>query len=607
MRRNSFISQSFFVAIGVFVFLLDPAMAQGPVAFQRGAVNGASFRPQDFPGGQMAPGSIVSIFGEHMGPAAPILASDFPLPTQLGPLQTRIRLNDSEDCPLFMVSAGQINFQLPNDVAGDQVRLRVITSEGQSNEITLPVGAMGMGLFTRNANGRGMLAASNISSNGQFQIHGPEATVRPGQVLAIWGTGLGETNPPVAAGQPSPSQAPAVNQPQVFIGGQQAEVQYAGRAPGYAGLDQIQVVVPPDTPEGCSVPVRMQLGTHASNIGTIAVSQSGQPCVDALEEIVAGSSHGSIVLSSGLGRLGPGQLGPGAMLGGPLNGSMGGGPGGVRSGPGGVGPGGIGPVGIHPGIPPFSGGLGMGMGGSLGPDVVTARFVRLAGSANADIGVPPVATNSCNSYVLPPYGNADLFAGFIQLLNAGTLTLTGPSTELTLVPESVGIGTLYVAALPAPLTMGTYTVSGSGGPDVGEFGPVDLAVPPLVTVTTILDPGTVFSRQAPLTLDWVGGGSNDIVVIHGRVFVSEEGEIPPVADPMSHRSEAFLCSTSASAGELTVPADIIANLPEGTLVLHVTQLPSASDIARFSATGLDDGGVFRWLISTVFLGLVLGP
>ena len=156
-------------------------------------------------------------------------------------------------------------------------------------------------------------------------------------------------------------------------------------------------------------------------MGTIAIHAGGLRCADPFEDILSGTSHGSVVPNSGLGRLGRGQLGLNPGPGGP---GMGMGMGGmVGPGPGGVGRGGIGPVGIHPGIQPHAGGLGLGMTASLGMDVVTARFVRLSGSSNPDIGIPPAPSNSCNSYFLGPFGNADMFAGPVQFLNAGELTL----------------------------------------------------------------------------------------------------------------------------------------------------------------------------------------
>jgi hypothetical protein len=243
----------------------------------------------------------------------------------------------------------------------------------------------------------------------------------------------------------------------------------------------------------------------------------------------------------------------------------------------------------------------------LGTEVVTARFVRLASNAHIDIGIPPAPSNACNMYFHGPFANADLFAGPLQLLNAGELTLTGPSgLQLTLAPEPVGTGPLYVAALPNALTSGQYTVSGSGGADVGPFGPVNLNVPALLNVTSNLAPGTVFSRQSGITLMWSGGNPTDIVIIRGRVFQVPLGT-PPFGELLRNRSQGFVCSTTAGTGQFTIPQYVLDSVPTGPLALQVTHMPSAEGIARFDAPGLDAGGVFRWLSTTAYLGLTLGP
>jgi uncharacterized protein (TIGR03437 family) len=629
MRVRNFGPSLAVLAVLLLGIAVLPGAAQ-PVISQGGVVNAASFRPADFPGSELAPGAMVSIFGSGLGPQAGVQAGQFPLPEELGPQRTRVQINDQLMCRLLYVSETQINCQLPLGLAGDRIRIRVMTTQGTSNTVEAPFGPMGCGLFTQARNGRGPLLAQNFEDApdpmNRFRINAVHESARQGQVVVMWGTGLGDTNPPVAAGEPTPGQAPATEQPEVYVAGIRAQVQYAGRAPGFAGLDQIQIVVPPNAPDSCAAPIRLQQRDRTSNIGTIAINRNGGRCQDAFNITTAGESFGQVVLASGLGRLGPGQLGPMTGFGGPYPtrpspfnppGPNRGPGGGVRSGAGGVGPNGIGPYGMHPGIPTFAGGLalgpgpgmgsGMGQAAVAGPNMAMAQFVRLGQDADLDIGIPPAATDSCNSYPIGPNGILDIVRGAVQRLDAGTISVTGPGVSLTLNPIQTALGPIYMAPLPGPLEQGDYGAQGTGGAAVGPFGPASVAVPPLVTVTTSLAAGTQISRAAGLTLAWTGGDPNDLVVIHGRSFLIPPTVQRPVQDPMQFHSQAFVCTTTAGAMSFTVPPWALALLPDGLLTLNVTHMPAAEGVTRFEATGLDVGGVFRWLDTTTFLDLEVVP
>jgi len=51
----------------------------------------------------------------------------------------------------------------------------------------------------------------------------------------------------------------------------------------------------------------------------------------------------------------------------------------------------------------------------------------------------------------------------------------------------------------------------------------------------------------------------------------------------------------------------LAKLPDGIFSINVTHMPAAEGVARFEATGLDLGGVFRWLDTVTYLDLILTP
>ncbi len=583
-----------------------PGMAQTPVINEGGVVSSASLIPGDFPGGAVVPGGLITIFGRNLGPAAGVSATIYPLQTRLA--NTDVMINDNQSCYPLYVSSTQVNCQLPANLTGDQILLRLRTQDQDqtrlSAPISVPLAGANFSAFARNGNGRGPGFAYNQSNDTQlgYQNNGTTSPVRPGQGMLLYGTGLGATNPPSPDAQFAGVWS-SEEQPQIFVGGIQAQVRYAGRAQGYVGMDVIDFVVPPNTPTGCSVPLRIRIldrlhnQTVNSNITTIAVAATGTRCIDAVEGISQGS-HGSVVLASGLGHFGPGQAGG-------LQGNNGPGPGGP-GGPGGQGVAAQNRLGESPTVPPHSYGLGVGtvVDPATLPDVVTARFVSFGGWA--DIGVPPTGSADCITYFQGPRANPELFLGAASFLDAGVLTLDTPQSTINVYPQVVsGSGALYVSPLPESLGFGNYKVTGAGGVDVGSFGPVSLDVPTLINVTTSLAVGTVVDKSNSLDLSWTGGDASDLVLIHGRSYRLGSGVQGPVNDPSEYRSMAFVCTTSAGGGSFSIPATVLQTLPDGQMSISVTHMPSADGVSRFDASGLDLGGVFRWLSATTYQGLLL--
>jgi uncharacterized protein (TIGR03437 family) len=96
---------------------------------------------------------------------------------------------------------------------------------------------------------------------------------RAGDVLVIYGAGLGQADQSLAEGIASPAEPPActVNTVTMTIGGKAAVVLFAGLAPGFAGLYQINAVVPEGVAAGNQVPVIVSAAGQSSPPVTIAV------------------------------------------------------------------------------------------------------------------------------------------------------------------------------------------------------------------------------------------------------------------------------------------------------------------------------------------------
>ena len=220
-----------------------------------GIVNGASYAAA------LAPGAIVSLFGTALAGSTD-QAQTVPLPLQLSDVQLLV---NGVAAPLFYASARQINAQLPFDLVAGPAELEVISSAGTATA-TATIAAAGPGTFARNAQGNGPGAI----------LHGirmlPVTDSDPaeaGEIISIYG--LGAVDPALPAGVAAPVPTPtAVVKPGVTIGGRPADVRFAGLAPGFVGLYQVNAVIPDGTQPGAQ-DVVISLGGVTGNAVTVAV------------------------------------------------------------------------------------------------------------------------------------------------------------------------------------------------------------------------------------------------------------------------------------------------------------------------------------------------
>jgi uncharacterized protein (TIGR03437 family) len=228
-----------------------------PTATAAGFVNGASFAA-----GSVTPGSIVSVFGVDLS-AGTATSSGDTLPLIL--VGTQVLVNGGP-VPLFYVSPGQVNFQMPMEAAGT-VAVTVTSGAITGAPVMLPLLPVSPGIFL----GTGTQAAA---LNADYSANSPANPVPPGGVIQLYVTGLGITNPPLPTGQPG-ALTPPLNQtvvtPTATISGAAAQVLFSGVAPGFVGLYQVNVTIPAGIQTGDAVPVVLSAGGQNSNSATIAV------------------------------------------------------------------------------------------------------------------------------------------------------------------------------------------------------------------------------------------------------------------------------------------------------------------------------------------------
>jgi uncharacterized protein (TIGR03437 family) len=232
-------------------------------------LNSASY---DYPG-VISPGGLVAIFGANMADSPPFTASTLPLQIQAANAQV---LLDGQPVPLQYVSGGQINAQIPFDVNGNAThQLSVTHGQNPSQPQSVTVAAVAPAIYTTNEQGFGQAAV---------RVAGPEVVadqnhpVKAGDAIEIYCTGLGQVSPPIAAGAPSPTSPLSELPPGsvvVMINNVQANVLFAGLAPGLAGLYQVNAVIPEGVQGGNAVPIVISLaGVSSQPNVTIAVQQS---------------------------------------------------------------------------------------------------------------------------------------------------------------------------------------------------------------------------------------------------------------------------------------------------------------------------------------------
>ena len=242
---------------------LESASGLPTVIFQNGAVSAASFATGPVP---IAPGSLVSLFGLNVATDA-ATASRVPLPDKLAGVSITIG-----GVPARLITlapdSGQINLQVPFELEGQAQAEIVVNNNGVlSQPEAIPIGAA-PALFTLSQDGVGPGAFLH-SSNAALITSDNPATA--GEVIQLYATGLGAVQPLVDTGDAPSGLSTAAGKVSATIGGQAADILFAGLAPNFAGLYQINVRVPAGVPAGNALLVVSVDGTPATGQATLAV------------------------------------------------------------------------------------------------------------------------------------------------------------------------------------------------------------------------------------------------------------------------------------------------------------------------------------------------
>jgi uncharacterized protein (TIGR03437 family) len=417
-------------------------------------LNNYSYILPGLPNYGIAPGSIFVIFGNGLSSADPpvLQSSAAPgLPTTLNQTSLSVTVNGVKTTPaIYYTSATSIAAVLPSNTPAGLGSLIVTYNGASSLSFAIQVVPNAPGLDTLYGAGNGAGVATDSNGN----VIGLTNAAKPGQTIILWGSGIGgdTNNDDRTYPQKQLNQTASVNA-KVFIGGVASNVLYTGRSQ-YPGLDQYNVVVPPNLNTGCFVSVAMTVGPDASplasNAVTIPVSANGASCTDpatglsgtALQNL--GSKTAANTLALALGYLEDGDK-------------------------------------LQPSI--------------LALPVAFPPSVLAQGYEYASQG-------SCT--VIPPrQGNFNP-----AVLDIGSVQITGPA-------GTINVNGLQTAFPGNSIPSGSYTFTGSGGADIGPFK-TTINYEPAVTVTN-QDALSTITRSQGVTVNWTGGPASGNVMLLGWV------------------------------------------------------------------------------------------
>jgi hypothetical protein len=298
----------------------------------------------------------------------------------------------------------------------------------------------------------------------------------------------------------------------LYVGSEQAAVQYAGRSGAAPGQDQVTFIVPADAITGCYVPVALVVNI-TSNFASIAIAPAGSACSD---------GNGFTSVPSGNVRLATINLQRTASSPGPTT--------------------------IDNGSAAFGLYTPSQLMSSLGPFQAASPggcmvFGFMGTSATVTDPTQPQALNAGSAITISGSNGAKQMSVTSGIYGSQLAT-------------SAGGGKLY-------LDPGSYTFSnGTGGTDVGAFQGQVTAPPPIAWTNAANI--TSVNRSQGVTVTWTGGDPNGFVYVSGNSILAQGN------------GAMFTCTAQASAGTFTVPPMVTTALPassSGTLTLMGVSAP----------------------------------
>ncbi len=215
--------------------------------------------------GLYAPNTLVTIYGQYLSTVTrAISAADISggmLPTSLIGTGVRVLVNQI-GADIYYVSAGQVNLLIPTILIAGPATVQLEVDGRAGPAVTITLGDTAPGFFQLDA-------TTVLATHGDYSLVTADAPAHAGEEIALYATGLGPTIPAAIPNQVPQSAAvlASMSSFQVMLNGVAVDprnIVYAGAAPGYAGLFQINLIVPAGTPPNPEI--RASVGAGLSQV-----------------------------------------------------------------------------------------------------------------------------------------------------------------------------------------------------------------------------------------------------------------------------------------------------------------------------------------------------
>jgi uncharacterized protein (TIGR03437 family) len=211
----------------------------------------------------VSPGALASVFGGNFtGTGLDVIAPSVPLPGSLGGVSVLV---NGVAAPVLYENSGQVNFQMPWETQAGPATVVVSTNGLASAAVNITVQAAAPGIFVQGTHAAAL--------NSDYSLNSSSSPTKAGGTILAYLTGAGAVSnqPPDGVGAGFDPLSSVTSTVSATIGGQSAVVSFAGLAPGFVGLWQVNVVVPSGVTQG-DLPLIVSVDGQNSNSANVSVT-----------------------------------------------------------------------------------------------------------------------------------------------------------------------------------------------------------------------------------------------------------------------------------------------------------------------------------------------